>query len=83
MSESRRAGNRELIGLVSELRCECGRPNCRATVPAVAEAQRGIAERLVVTPAHFEGGVVVRAADHFFVVKPGGPALVNSQRGVQ
>lgn len=83
MSESRRDGNRELIGLVSELRCECGRPNCRATVPAVAETQRGIAERLVVTPAHFEGGVVVRAADHFFVVEPGGPALVNSQRGVQ
>ena len=80
MSESRRAGNRELVGLVCELRCECGRPNCRATVPAVAETPRGIAERLVVTPAHFEGGVV---ADHFFVVKPGGPALVNSQRGVQ
>ena len=82
-SESRRAGNRELIDLASELRCECGRPNCRATVPAAAETQRGIAERLVVTPAHFEGGVVVRAADRFFVVEPGGYTLATSQSGVQ
>ena len=72
-----------LIGLVSELRCECGRPNCRGTVPPVAETQRGIAERLVVTPAHFEGGVVVRAADRFFVVEPGGYTLATSQSGVQ
>ena len=83
MSESRRARNRELIGLVSELRCECGRPNCKATVPAVAETQRGIAERLVVTPAHFEGGVVVRAADRFFVVEPDRYALGKSQGGVR
>lgn len=83
VSELRRAGNRELIGLVSELRCECGRPNCKATVPAVAETQRGIAERLVVTPAHFEGGVVVRAADRFFVVEPDRYALGKSQGGVR
>jgi hypothetical protein len=40
-------------------------------VPAAAETHRGIAQRLVVSPAHFEGGVVVRAADRFFVVDPG------------
>jgi hypothetical protein len=80
---SRHAGNRELVGLVSELRCECGRPNCRATVPAVAETQRGTAERLVVTPAHFEAGVVVRAADRFFVVEPGGYTLGTSRSGVR
>ena len=82
-SESRRAGNRERRGLVSELRCECAQPNCRATVPAVAESQRGIAERFVITPAHFECGVVVRAADRFFVIEPGGYAFVKSQSGVQ
>jgi hypothetical protein len=52
-------------------------------VPPVAETQRGIAERLVVTPAHFEGGVVVRAADHFFVVEPDRYALGKSQGGVR
>ncbi|HET9776365.1 MAG TPA: hypothetical protein VFP77_07340 [Gemmatimonadaceae bacterium] len=83
MSESRRAGNRELIGLVSELRCECARPSCMDTVPAAADTQRGIAERFVVTPAHFEGGIVVRAADRFFVVDPGGYAFGKSQSGVQ
>ena len=72
VSESRRAGNRERIGTVSELRCECARPGCTDTVPAVAETQRGLAERFVVTPAHFEVGVVVRAADRFFVVERGG-----------
>jgi len=83
VSDSRRAGNRERVGLVSELRCECGRPNCRDTVPAVAETQRGAAERFVVTPAHFEDGVVVRAADRFFVVEPDAYAFVKSQSGVQ
>ena len=82
-SESRRAGNRERIGLGSELRCECTRPNCRDMVPAVAETQRGISQRFVVTPAHFEGGVVVRAADRFFVVEPGGYAFVQSQGSVK
>jgi hypothetical protein len=83
VSESRRAGNRERFGLLSVLRCECARPNCKDTVPAAAEAQRGIGERFVVTPAHFEGGVVVRAADRFFVVEPDGHALGKSQGGVQ
>jgi hypothetical protein len=71
VSESRRATNRGRIGLGSELRCECARPNCRETVPAAAETHRGIAQRVVVSPAHFEGGFVVRAADRFFVVEPG------------
>jgi len=64
-----RADNRERVGLVAELRCECGRPNCTETVPAVAEAHRGIGGRFVVVPAHFNDGVVVRAADRFFVVE--------------
>jgi len=83
VSESRRARNREHIGLVSELHCECAQPNCRDMLPAVAGTHRGIAERFVVTPAHFENGVVVRAADRFFVIEPGGYAFVKSQSGVQ
>jgi hypothetical protein len=47
------------------------------------ETQRGISQRFVVTPAHFEGGVVVRAADRFFVVEPGGYAFVQSQGSVK
>lgn len=72
VSESLRAGNRERSGLVSEFRCECGRSDCSEMVPVAAELHRGIAERLVVAPAHFEGGVVVRAADRFFVVEHDG-----------
>jgi hypothetical protein len=78
VSESRRARNRERIGLVSELRCECARSNCRDTLPAIAETYRGIAERFVVTRAHFEDGVVVRDADRFFVVQPHAYAFVKS-----
>jgi hypothetical protein len=83
VSEARRAGNREHIGLVAELRCECARPNCRDTVPAVAETHRGIAERFVVMPDHFDGGVVVRAADRFFVVDPGSHAFSEEQGGLR
>jgi hypothetical protein len=68
---AQKAGNRERVGLVAELRCECGRPNCTETVPAVAEAHRGMGGRLVVVPAHFNDGMVVRAADRFFVVEAG------------
>jgi hypothetical protein len=82
VSESRRVANRERIGLGSDLRCECARPNCRDTVPAVAETQRGIPQRFVVTPAHFDGGLVMRAADRFFVVEPGS-AAVKSRSGVK
>jgi hypothetical protein len=78
LNESRRADNREHRGLVSELRCECARPNCTDTVPAAAETHRGIAERFVMKPAHFEGGVVVRAHDRFFVVEQSGHASAKS-----
>jgi len=83
VSEARRAGNRERIGVIGELRCECARPSCRDTVPAAAETHRGIAERFVVMPAHFDGGVVVRAADRFFVVELGGHAYPESPRGLR
>jgi len=73
------AWNRERIDLVSELRCECGQPTCTDTVPAVAETHRGSADRFLVTPAHFAGGVVVRAADCFFVVDSGGRSLPQAQ----
>jgi hypothetical protein len=66
-----RAGDREHVGLVAELRCECGRPSCTETLPAGAEAHRGMGSRFVVAPAHFNDGVVVRAADRYFVVDSG------------
>jgi hypothetical protein len=81
LGEALRALNRECIDSVSELRCECGQPTCTDTVPLVAETHRGRADRFVVLPAHFDGGVVVRAADRFFVVEPGGRALPHSESG--
>ena len=83
VSEARRARNLERIGLVFELRCECARPNCRDTVPAVAEAHRGMADRFVIVPAHFNGGVVMRAADQFFVVDGRGHGIRQSRRRMQ
>ena len=82
-SEAVRDLNRERIGLLSELRCECGQPTCRDTLPLVAETHRGMADRFVVMPAHFSGGVVVRAADRFFVVELGARALPQSQSGLR
>lgn len=67
LSEARRSWNRDRAGLVSDLVCECTRPDCRSLVPAVAEQHRR-ADQFVVAPAHFDTGVVVRAADRFFVV---------------
>jgi hypothetical protein len=81
--EALRAWNRERIGRICELRCECGQPTCTATVPAVAETHRGSADRFVVTPAHFRGGVVLRAADRFFVVDSGGRPLPQALRGLR
>ena len=75
LSEARRAWNRDRIGLVSGLRCECTRPSCRGRVPAVAETHRRAADQFVVAPVHFDGGVVVRAADRFFVVELRGHAI--------
>jgi len=62
-------GDGTRIVRVPELRCECGRSNCRETLPSVAETFRGTADRLLVSPTHVNGEVVVRAADRFFVVE--------------
>jgi hypothetical protein len=78
LSEARRAWNRDRVGLVSDLRCECTRPSCRGRVPAVAEIHRRVANQFVVAPAHFDGGVVVRAADRFFVVELRGHSVRQS-----
>ena len=79
LSEARRAGNRDRIGLFSQLRCECTRPNCTETLPAVAETHRRAADQLIVAPAHFDGGVVARCADQFFVIESLGDAILNSR----
>lgn len=83
LSEARRAWNSEHIGAVSELRCECAQPDCRGTVPAVAETHRGTACRFIVMPAHLNGGVVARAADQFFVVEPDGHVLPEARSELQ
>ena len=79
LSEARRAGNRARIGLVSELRCECTRPDCTETLPSVA-GMHGSADQLLVAPAHLDGGVVARAADRFFVIESRGHAIRHSRR---
>jgi hypothetical protein len=70
VNEARRAWNAEHIGAGCELRCECARPQCRRTVPAVAQTHRGRPERFIILPSHLNGDVVVRAADRYFVVEP-------------
>lgn len=69
VSEARRAGNYDRIGLASDLRCECGSPRCHASVPAVAAKHRRGAGQFIVASKHFVGGSVVKAADQFFVVE--------------
>jgi hypothetical protein len=68
LSERRRAENRQKIGVVAELRCECAVPSCRETLPAAADSHRGAADRFIVASAHLNGGTPVRVADRFFVV---------------
>jgi hypothetical protein len=80
LSEARRAGNRDRIGLVSDLRCECMRPRCRRTVPAVAETYRTLPDQFVVAPNDFVGGLVVKAADRFFIVELHGQAIRLEER---
>lgn len=77
LSEARRAWNRSRIAPVSEIRCECGRPSCRARVPAVAETHRE-ADEFVVAPAHSDGVAVVRVADRFYVVESRAHAVPQS-----
>lgn len=66
--DARRVANREAI-TAAELRCECGRPDCRATFPAAAGAHRRRVDQFIVVPDHFAGETVVAAADTFFVVE--------------
>jgi hypothetical protein len=80
LSEARRTWNRDRIGLVSDLRCECTRPSCRHRVPAVADTHRSASDHFVVAPVHLDGGVVVRAADRFFVIESSGHAIRHSRR---
>jgi hypothetical protein len=69
LQQARRKRNRRL-GEVEDLRCECPGPNCRATLPAAAEAHRGGSEHFIVVPAHAAGETVIAVADRFFVVEP-------------
>jgi hypothetical protein len=69
LSELRRARNRQNIGLIAELRCECAVPSCRETFPAVADGHRR-ADCSIVAPAHLNGDTAVRVADRFFVIEP-------------
>jgi hypothetical protein len=68
LRDARRTGNREDDALREQLRCECARPDCHATFPAPAEAQRRDPERFIIAPDHLAGETVVAAADRFFVV---------------
>jgi hypothetical protein len=77
LAAARRAANRERIGVVARLSCECTRQSCRESFPTAAERHRGRGDRFVVVPAHVDHGLVVGAADRFFVVEandPVGPA---------
>ena len=67
---ARRLRNHQSRGFLEELRCECARPECRATFPAGAQTHRQRPERFIVAPDHAAGDLVVRAADRFFVVEP-------------
>jgi len=69
LSELRRARNRQNIGLIAELRCECTVPSCGETFPAAADGHRGGAERFIVVPAHLNGDTAVKVADRFFVIE--------------
>ena len=79
---ARRNRNYKSRGFLEKLRCECARPECRATFPAGAEAHRQRYERFIVVPDHAAGELVVRAADRFFVVDPSKPDEIWGLRDV-
>jgi hypothetical protein len=68
LRDARRAGNREDGALRGQLRCECARPECHATFPALAEVHRRDPKRYIIAPDHLAGETVIAAADQFFVV---------------
>jgi hypothetical protein len=70
LRDARRTGNREGGASREQLRCECARPDCQASFPALAEAHRRDPGRFIIAPDHFAGESVVAAADRFFVVEP-------------
>jgi hypothetical protein len=68
LRESRRAGNSgRRDAFVDELQCECGRPGCDATLPAVARAHRR-AHEFIVVPLHVDGDRALVIDDRFAVV---------------
>jgi hypothetical protein len=83
LSEARRAWNRDRLDLVSELRCECANPSCQAWVPAVADKHRKDPGEFLVAPSHFDHGLVIRAADVFFVVELRGHETKTSEEDVR
>ncbi len=70
LRDARRTRNHKSGGFLAQLRCECARPECRATVPAVAQAHRKRPERFIVVPDHTAGDTVIAVDDRFFVVEP-------------
>lgn len=68
LRESRRACNSvRRDALVDALRCECGRPACDATLPAVADGHRRGSE-FIVLPLHVDGDRALVIDDRFAVV---------------
>ena len=68
LSERRRAQNRENLGFVTELTCECAIAPCRETLHAAADNHRGTEDCFVVAPAHLSDDTPLKVADHFFVI---------------
>jgi len=68
LRDARRTGNRDAGAFREQLRCECARPDCHATLPALAEVHRRDPGRFIIAPDHVAGETVVAAADRFFVV---------------
>jgi hypothetical protein len=76
LRDARRTGNRDAGAFSEQLRCECARPDCHATFPALAEVHRRDPGRFIIAPDHLAGEIVVAAADRFFVVdEPAQPAV--------